>query len=262
MLQEWQGQTSSKFKGSKKIIGPYSTALNEVPGLLGETSIGIDRLKGKRHFETTECQTFKDWRPCFKKSEKFVNDQKTLGVKRIDADHQKPKPRAEKKHIESLARSDETEYQIHMKTVFKDTGKRIQDAQTTEYDFHVTHLGRKIRVEGLEAQRNGLEVRSLGDKHYKIPEQSTGFYKEGGLIPGSTVANRIPHQGKSAANNDFATVISYDATNPARTKWKDREKLIKMQEDDDAIKQLIEWEKTILKETNPKYVDPDLSDGD
>ena len=44
----------------------------------------------------------------------------------------------------------------------------------------------KIRILGLEGQRNGLGVASLGDKAYNYPEYQSGFYKAGGLIPGST----------------------------------------------------------------------------
>lgn len=34
--------------------------------------------------------------------------------------------------------------------------------------------------------RNGIPLKSLGDKVYKAPEYNPDFYKEGGLIPGST----------------------------------------------------------------------------
>lgn len=44
----------------------------------------------------------------------------------------------------------------------------------------------KIRVLGLEQQRNNLGVTSLGDKIYKYPEYATDFYRDGGLIPGAT----------------------------------------------------------------------------
>ncbi len=44
----------------------------------------------------------------------------------------------------------------------------------------------KIRVLGLEQQRNNLGVTSLGDKIYKYPEYATDFYKDGGLIAGAT----------------------------------------------------------------------------
>lgn len=60
----------------------------------------------------------------------------------------------------------------------------------------------KIRVLGLEQQRNNLAVTSLGDKIYKYPEYATNFYKDGGLIPGSTSfksrqgENNLPDQNK------------------------------------------------------------------
>ena len=60
MLQEWEGNTSSKFGRTKKIIGLTTEIVSEMPGLLGETNIGLERLKGRRHFEASECQTVKD----------------------------------------------------------------------------------------------------------------------------------------------------------------------------------------------------------
>jgi len=44
----------------------------------------------------------------------------------------------------------------------------------------------KKRIYGLEGQRNGLGVTSLGDKTYKYPEYESNFYQSGGLIPGCT----------------------------------------------------------------------------
>jgi len=44
----------------------------------------------------------------------------------------------------------------------------------------------KARILGLEGQRNGLGVTSLGDKPYQYPEYQPNFYKSGGLIAGST----------------------------------------------------------------------------
>lgn len=47
-------------------------------------------------------------------------------------------------------------------------------------------MGTKKRVQTIYDQRNGLPLSSLGDKIYKAPEYVTGFFKEGGLITGST----------------------------------------------------------------------------
>ena len=34
--------------------------------------------------------------------------------------------------------------------------------------------------------RNGMPLKSLGDKIYKAPDYKPGFFKDGGLIVGST----------------------------------------------------------------------------
>ena len=47
-------------------------------------------------------------------------------------------------------------------------------------------MTRKKAVPDMYAQRNGCALVSLGDKIYKSPEYNTGFFKDGGLITGST----------------------------------------------------------------------------
>jgi hypothetical protein len=47
-------------------------------------------------------------------------------------------------------------------------------------------MGNKKRVNTLYDQRNGMNLTSLGDKIYKAPEYVPGFFKDGGLIVGST----------------------------------------------------------------------------
>ena len=44
----------------------------------------------------------------------------------------------------------------------------------------------KTRVKTLIEQRNGLPMASPGDKIYKNPDYTPDFFKEGGLITGST----------------------------------------------------------------------------
>ena len=47
-------------------------------------------------------------------------------------------------------------------------------------------MGTKKRVETLYDARNGMPLKSLGDKIYKVPEYQPGFFKDGGLVVGST----------------------------------------------------------------------------
>ena len=47
-------------------------------------------------------------------------------------------------------------------------------------------MGSKKRVSTMFDARNGLNMASLGDKNYKTPVYEPGFFKDGGLIAGST----------------------------------------------------------------------------
>ena len=47
-------------------------------------------------------------------------------------------------------------------------------------------MTRKGRVSTIAGQRNGLPMTSLGDKNYKNPDYTPDFFKEGGLVAGST----------------------------------------------------------------------------
>jgi hypothetical protein len=48
---------------------------------------------------------------------------------------------------------------------------------------NVLNMGKKVKVTDA---RNGIPEYSLGDKIYKQPEHSSGFYRDGGLIVGSS----------------------------------------------------------------------------
>ena len=45
MLEEWEGQGSLRFRGSKKIIGPTTFENYEGPGLIGEINMSFYLLK-------------------------------------------------------------------------------------------------------------------------------------------------------------------------------------------------------------------------
>ena len=57
----------------------------------------------------------------------------------------------------------------------------------TQKEVEVTQsMGSKKRVATMFDTRNGLSMAALGDKNYKAPEYQAGFFKEGGLVAGST----------------------------------------------------------------------------
>ena len=63
----------------------------------------------------------------------------------------------------------------------------IMHNRKTQKEVDVTtSMGSKKRVKTMFDARNGLPMASLGDKNYKAPEYQSGFFREGGLIAGST----------------------------------------------------------------------------
>jgi len=81
-------------------------------------------------------------------------------------------------------------------------------------------MGSKIRIKNLYDQRNGLPMTSLGDKVYKHPDYTPGFFKDGGLIAGSTNHARAKASGNGKAI-DFYSGLKLDQgpLNPSRKTW-------------------------------------------
>lgn len=213
MFQEWDGQAPQKFKGGKLVDGIKSPQTSFTPGLLGETSNGLERLKGKRHYESTSEVKINSWKPCIKTiRELHRSPEKPRRFSSLGPIITAKKLRPERKHIQISPSKESSHLPNHTKMVIADNGFRVQDLPATEFDFHKSQMGLKKRVTDLLDMRNSLPQKSLGDKSYKKPERSTNFYHEGGLVIGSSNIERLKHQGKSVSNNDFATVISYEAT--------------------------------------------------
>ena len=110
-------------------------------------------------------------------------------------------------------------------------------------------------------QRNGLPLTSLGDKNYKHPEYQTGYFKDGGLIVGSTNKLRMASGGSGKAI-DFYSGLKLDQgpLNPNRKTWAEAVKEQQLNEELDAVGSLKDWERGTLKEVDPNYEVDDDSD--
>jgi hypothetical protein len=67
---------------------------------------------------------------------------------------------------------------------------------TKEYDVSDL-MTRKHRVTDTRTMRNLIPIAINGDKPYKDPSRSIGFYAQSGLIPGSTFSGRSTKSIKS-----------------------------------------------------------------
>ena len=64
-------------------------------------------------------------------------------------------------------------------------------------------MTRKKRINSLEQQRNYYSIVNPGDKNYRYAECSENFFKEGGLIPGSTNILRYSENYNQIKNNIY-----------------------------------------------------------
>lgn len=73
------------------------------------------------------------------------------------------------------------------------SGKARNQVRSDEFGLSDV-LTRKKSVRTENQMRNNIPVAALGDKAYRVPEHSSGFYAQGGLIPGSSIV--IKKSGK------------------------------------------------------------------
>lgn len=102
-------------------------------------------------------------------------------------------------------------------------------------------------VDDYYERRNGISAAALGDKCYKAPQYSSEFFKEPGIVIGST---------NSKVNRNFARKKEVDFTIDPNAKypfyptvlWADRVKKDQRDDELNAVGELENWEATILKE--------------
>ena len=142
-----------------------------------------------------------------------------------------------------------------------------------EYSYK-EQMGSKLRVESLTGKRGGIGMASLGDKHYRTPEYSSGYYQDGGLAVGSTnPTNRVKGTGQKLINF-YSNLDTTKKLNPNRMTAKQVERQEAMDADRKIVEGLFEWyiyiyiyiymyrERTTLKEHDPNYKDPEDTSGD
>ena len=103
------------------------------------------------------------------------------GTRKIEQVLEESKPRPERKHVDEQPSASYEDLEIGKRT-FMDVHNR---KTVNEYSQEGV-MGSKKRVQTMYEQRNGMPAKSLGDKIYKVPEYQSNFFKEGGLVTGST----------------------------------------------------------------------------
>lgn len=96
--------------------------------------------------------------------------------------------------------------------------------------------------------RNGYPVIAPGEKSYKNPEYSNDFFKEGGLIPGSS---NILTYNKTVSKKNYFFYETLDLnvkTLDPRKLWRNKQKQEVVDYDTHYVKMLKIWDKTVGRE--------------
>lgn len=81
-----------------------------------------------------------------------------------------------------------------------------QDQEPKSYNIEST-MNRKQRIKTDLDKRNDIPVSTLGDKSYKEADMETGFYAQGGIIPGSTIVERKSAKPTLRKSEDSTSTI-------------------------------------------------------
>ena len=113
-------------------------------------------------------------------------------------------------------------------------------------------MNKKKRIYSLEQQRNYYKKINPGDKNYRYVEHSPDYFKEGGLIVGSTNRIRITDNFNKLRNNIYQTMDLNIKSLDVNKLWKS--KVIKEREKSEIeyVNNLEQWEKRYCKEEESK----------
>ena len=125
--------------------------------------------------------------------------------------------------------------------------RNISFSSSTEMNIE-TMMNKKKRIISLDQQRNYYKKVNPGDKNYRYAEHSPDFFKEGGLIVGSTNKIRITDNFNKLRNNIYMTMDLNIKSLDADKLWENKAKKEREKREEDYVINLEQWEKQYVKE--------------
>ena len=116
-------------------------------------------------------------------------------------------------------------------------------------------MNKKRRILTLDAQRNYFKRISPGDKNYRYSECSPDYYKEGGLIVGSSNRIRISDNYYKLKNDIYKTMDLNVKSLDVNKLWKNKVKKERENSEIDYVSKLEQWEKEYINEDENKDKD-------
>ena len=242
---EWPGIKPNHWKGSIKVIRQIrpTKVFDD-----GEMPIQKNRRHYKEKFGFEK--PYKSEKRLFSAAYNMKYEDKKEGLKSIKYVPNPIKSAYERRHYPEKFGVERVPFFRGLKTFYPNGNCRTFNEINLEKE-----IGGKKRIWTLEQKRNGIEMRNPGDKFYKASEQFPTYYRDGGLIPGSTIAMNF-NKTKSKTSYNFYETLDLNKQILDRNKlWENKVKNENLVFDKNYVEEYISnWEKNILKDFDPNYL--------
>ena len=242
---EWPGIKPNHWKGSIKVIRQIrpTKVFDD-----GEMPIQKNRRHYKEKFGFEK--PYKSEKRLFSAAYNMKYEDKKEGLKSIKYVPNPIKSAYERRHYPEKFGVERVPFFRGLKTFYPNGNCRTFNEINLEKE-----IGGKKRIWTLEQKRNGIEMRNPGDKFYKASEQFPTYYRDGGLIPGSTIAMNF-NKTKSKTSYNFYETLDLNKQILDRNKlWENKVKNENLVFDNNYVEKYISnWEKNILKDFHPNYL--------
>ena len=123
-----------------------------------------------------------------------------------------------------------------------------------------TKMNRKKRLLSLDDRRNGMFNSNPGDKNYKNVDNSTDFFKEGGLIVGSTNKLNYNKTTRRGEDNFYQTLdLNVKVLNDKKI-WENKLTKENFDSDKDYVLNLNLWEENNFESDNKNKKENEKND--
>lgn len=159
---------------------------------------------GKIHYSPAYSMT-ESFRPCRKLIDhnEYSGDLRPSRRKLVDQSREEKNICRESIRILPDQQNRRSETMFLPSVGWKTKKKILVHGSSEEYDVE-SNMNRKQRISSVEVSRNGIAVSVPGDKCYREVNKEPGFYKSGGLIPGSSIQLRET-KITERTRNEFST---------------------------------------------------------
>jgi hypothetical protein len=242
---EWPGIKSNFWRGSIKVIQPIRKA-NKI---FEDGELPIE--KNRRHYpEKYGYEIPIKVKKRLYSAVDFKYEPKKEGLKAINFRPSIVKSAFNKKHFPQKFGQERIPFFRGIKTFYNNDNSKCRNEFSIEKE-----MGSKKRIWTIEQRRNGMKMRVPGDKFYRTSEQYATYFKDGGLIPGSTNTLNLNKTRSKKVYNFYDTLdLSVKVMNEDKF-WDNKIKRENLEFDKNYVENTLKlWENNILSDFDPNYL--------